>query len=72
MILFGVGGCEANVASSDGNSTASTVGAISLAVVFGLLLVAGAVFGVHYLIKKHKAKSNPPGSFEAPPPGGAF
>lgn len=64
--------CEANVSYSDGNSTASTVGAISLAVVFGLLLVAGIVFGVIFLIKKRKAKNNPPESFEAPPPGGAF
>lgn len=61
-----------NAPHSDSNATASTVGAISLAVVFGLLLVAGIIFGVLFVIKKHKAKNNPPENFEAPPPGGAF
>ncbi|KAG0575972.1 hypothetical protein KC19_5G044700 [Ceratodon purpureus] len=61
-----------NAPYSEGQSTASTVGAISLAVVFGLLLLGGIVFGVLFLIKKHKAKNNPPENFEAPPPGGAF
>lgn len=53
-------------------SMASTIGAITLAVVFGLLLVAGIVGLTLTLIKKRRAKNNPPGPFEAAPPGGAF
>jgi len=64
--------CEADAPFSEGKSTASTVGAISLAVVFGVLLVVGiAAFSI-MLIKKRKAKKNPPAAFEARPPGGAF
>lgn len=63
---------SANAPFSEGKSTASTVGAISLAVVCGVLLVVGIVTLSIILIKKRKAKKNPPEAFEAPPPGGAF
>jgi len=65
--------CEANVpAYSEGKSMASTIGAISLAVVFGLILVGGIVGLAVTLVKKRRAKNNPPGPFEAAPPGGAY
>lgn len=62
----------ADAPNSAGRSVASTVGAISLAVVFGLLLVGGIITMIIVFIKKRRAKKNPPGIFEAPPPGGAF
>lgn len=51
---------------------ASTIGAISLAVVFGLLVVGGIIGVAVKVIKKRRAKLNPPGPFEAAPPGGAY
>lgn len=57
---------------SDGKSMASTIGAISLAVVFGLILVGGVIGLIVKLVKRRRAKNNPPGPFEAAPPGGAY
>ncbi len=65
--------CEANAPTySDGKSMASTIGAISLAVVFGLLLVGGIIGLTVKLVKKRRAKNNPPGPFEVAPPGGGY
>lgn len=57
---------------SEGKSMASTIGAISLAVVCGLLLLGGIIGLAVSLVKKRRAKLNPPGPFEAAPPGGVF
>ncbi|XP_024375344.1 uncharacterized protein [Physcomitrium patens] len=57
---------------SKGKPVASTVGAIALAIIFGLLLVGGIMALIIMFIKKRRAKNNPSGIFEAPPPGGAF
>ncbi|XP_024365902.1 uncharacterized protein [Physcomitrium patens] len=53
-------------------STASTVGAISMAVIFGVLLVGFIVFFGLMLIRKRREKNNAAAPFQAPPPGGAF